>query len=66
MDRVMEEGSRVRLGIDVYKSPSTGTQYVVDNTQNYYWVNAKGNVMGTGTDTAPGAGFSKMTRVPPQ
>ena len=68
IDRIMEEGSRARLGIDIYSNPATGTQYTVSNNagQNYYWVNAGGNVVGTLTDTSPGPGFARLKRVPPQ
>lgn len=65
-DRVMEEGSRARLGIDVYADPATGTQYTVANTHEYYWVNPGGTVVGTDTDTAPGASFERLNRVPPR
>ena len=64
IDRVMEEGSRARLGIDVYANPDTGTRYVVPNGHNYYWVNPSGTVVGTDTADAP-RGFSRLNRVPP-
>jgi hypothetical protein len=66
MDRIMEEGSRARLGIDVYSDPATGTQYTVANTSQEYWVNAAGSVVGTQTNSSPGPGYAKLTRVPPQ
>jgi hypothetical protein len=65
IDRIMDEGSRVRLGIDIYGDPSTGDRYTVANSHNYYWVNARGNVVGTETDTAP-VGYRRLNRVPPQ
>jgi hypothetical protein len=63
-DRVLEEGSRARLGIDVYTNPDTGTKYTVANGHNFYWVNPGGTVVGTDTNTAP-KGFSPLNRVPP-
>jgi hypothetical protein len=66
MDRVMEEGSRARLGIDVYADPATGTEYTVANTSQYYWANANGTVVGTDTDTPPGPTFTRLNRVQPQ
>lgn len=66
MDRIMEEGSRERLGIDIYSDPATGTQYTLGNNHQYYWVDAAGNVVGTDTDTVPGSGFTRLKRVPPQ
>ena len=65
IDRVMEEGSRARLGIDIYSDPATGTEYTVGNTSNHYWTDAQGNVVGTDTDDAPGAGYRRLDRVPP-
>ena len=53
IDKIMDEGSRARLGIDYYVNPATGQQYVVSNTQNYYWSDAQGRVVGTATDTPP-------------
>jgi hypothetical protein len=64
IDRVMEEGSRARLGIDVYSNPATGTRYVVPSGHNYYWVNPSGTVVGTNTADAP-KGFSRLSRVLP-
>jgi hypothetical protein len=64
MDRIMNEGSRARLGIDIYRDPASGTEYTVANTYQHYWANAAGVVVGTDTDTAPN-GFSRLARVPP-
>jgi hypothetical protein len=64
IDRVMEEGSRARLGVDIYSDPATGNRYTVENTHRYYWVNPQGSVVGTDTDTPP-AGFERLQRVPP-
>jgi hypothetical protein len=64
MDKIMETGSRARLGIDIYADPATGTQYTVAAGQNFYWANPQGRVVGTDTDTAPN-GFSRLNHVPP-
>jgi hypothetical protein len=64
IDRLMEEGSRARLGIDIYADPATGTRYTVENTHQYYWANPQGRVVGTDSDTAP-PGFQRLNRVPP-
>jgi hypothetical protein len=63
IDPIMEEGSRARLGIDIYADPATGTRYTVENTYRHYWVNPEGRVVGTDTDTPP-AGFQRLNRVP--
>ncbi|MFP4894855.1 hypothetical protein [Paraburkholderia sp. EG304] len=64
IDRVMEEGSRARLGIDIYADPLTGIRYTVANAHKFYWVNPTGSVIGTETDTAPN-GYTRLARVPP-
>ncbi len=66
IDRVMQEDSRRRLGIDIYTDSATGTRYTVANNHRYYWVDARGTVLGTDTDTPPGADFHRLSRVPPQ
>ncbi len=64
LDRTMDAGSRARLGIDIYSDPSTGRQYTVDDKHRFYWVDPRGSVMGTDTDTPP-PGFTHMERLPP-
>ena len=66
IDRVMQEDSRRRLGIDIYADSATGTKYTVANNHSHYWANANGAVLGTDTDTPPGAAFHRLDRVPPQ
>ena len=65
IDRIMEEGSRARLGIDIYADPATGNRYIVANTHQYFWVDPSGRVVGTDTDTAPSGRFKRLNRVPP-
>ncbi|MBV8088280.1 MAG: hypothetical protein JO139_01670 [Alphaproteobacteria bacterium] len=64
MDKIMEAGSRARLGIDIYSDPGTGTQYTVAAGHNFYWANPQGRVVGTDADTAP-PGFGRLNHVPP-
>jgi hypothetical protein len=64
IDRVMDEDSRARLGIDFYKDPVTGDRYTVNNQHEYYWVNAGGKVVGTATDAAP-SGYRRLDRILP-
>ena len=66
IDRVMQEDSRRRLGIDIYADSATGTRYTVANNHRHYWVNAGGTVLGTDTETPPSAAFHRLSGVPPQ
>lgn len=65
MDQIMQEGSRERLGIDVYRDPDTGVEYVLGIGHQYYWCDGQGNVVGTDTDNRPGVGYTQLNRVPP-
>jgi hypothetical protein len=65
IDRIMEEGFRARLGIDIHADPATGNRYIVANTHQYFWVDPSGRVVGTDTDTAPSGRFKRLKRVPP-
>jgi hypothetical protein len=65
IDRVMEAGSRARLGIEVYESPATGDKHTVSNKYQYNWINPQGVIVGTNTDTPPN-GFSRLQLVPPR
>jgi hypothetical protein len=66
MDRVMAQDERVRLGVDIYSDPVTGTEYTVNNTSRYYWTDAGGNIVGTETADPPGTAFRQLNRVPPR
>jgi hypothetical protein len=65
IDRIMEEDSRARLGIDIYADPATGNRYIVANTHQYFWIDSSGRVVGTDTDTAPSGRFKRLKRVQP-
>ena len=58
--RLMAEGSRARLGIDIDRNPATGDTDTVASTHSFYWANPAGAVVGTDTDAAP-SGFSRLT-----
>jgi hypothetical protein len=66
IDRVMDEGSRDRLGIDIYSDPATGDEYTVGNTSRYYWTDPHGDIVGTDTADPPGPGYRQLNRVPPR
>jgi hypothetical protein len=64
IDSIMEKGSRERLGIDVYEDKATGTRYTVANTSNSYWLDAKGNILGSQTTDAPAGAVKRLDHVP--
>lgn len=66
MNRSFEEGSRARLGIDVYADQATGTQYTLEDKHRYYWSTPGGKIVGTETADPPAPGYTQMKRVPPQ
>lgn len=49
--------------VDVY-NPQTGDSFKLENTSNYYWMNASETKIGTVTDNAPGPEFTQLTKLP--
>ncbi len=64
LDRSMDAGSRVRLGIDYLADPSTGRRYTVENKHQFYWIDPQGSITGTDTDTPPPGSVRQLQTVP--
>lgn len=60
IDQTMAEGSRERQGVEIYKDPSTGTEYTLGNGYQYYWIDDAGRISGTQTDTPPAVGVKRL------
>ncbi|MBS1855241.1 MAG: hypothetical protein JST11_07735 [Acidobacteria bacterium] len=67
-NQVNDEISRRRensiLGTVDVVDPSTGRQFKVENSSNYYWLDHQGVIAGTRTDTSPGWNFREMVALP--
>jgi hypothetical protein len=64
MDSTSHEWENEMLGATDVEDPSTGEKFQVDDSSTYYWINAKGTIVGTQTDAAPSVDFSRLTRLP--
>ena len=67
-NRVNDELSRkwenAILGVEDVIDPLSGRQFKVESGSNYQWIDNRGYVVGTQTDTRPGFDFRKLVRLP--
>jgi hypothetical protein len=63
-----DETSRKRengiLGVVDVVDPVTGEQKRIENSSNYYWIDNRGVIAGTNTDSVPGLDFRRLTQLP--
>jgi hypothetical protein len=52
------------LGVADVIDQTTGRQMKVESGSNYYWVDHRGTIIGTQTDTRPNLDFRELTRLP--
>ncbi|HYF92361.1 MAG TPA: hypothetical protein VD969_08930 [Symbiobacteriaceae bacterium] len=66
--RVDDEISRRRENAILFTSdvidPVTGRHLKVESSSNYYWINHKGEIVGTQTATVPGVDFRSLIQLP--
>jgi hypothetical protein len=44
--------------------PYTGRRTTVESGSNYYWIDQRGAIVGTDTDTRPNIDFRALVRLP--
>lgn len=59
-DRVREMDADARRGIERLVDPLTGQGYEVSSGSRYYWVDPRGTVVGTDTDSLPQIDFRQL------
>ena len=52
------------LGTTDVVDPATGERKRIESNSNYYWINNRGGIVGTQTDSTPGLDFRQLTRLP--
>ena len=63
-DEIDRRRSNAILGkVDVI-DPATGTEYKVDSSSNYYWINNRGVIVGTEVNATPGLDFRTLLQRP--
>jgi hypothetical protein len=63
-DELSRRRSNATLGVEDVMDPSTGRQIKVESGSNYYWIDARGAIVGTETHTLPSIDFRALTRLP--
>ena len=52
------------LGVEDVRDPVTGRDLKVESRSNYYWIDPRGNVAGTNTDSRPNLDYRELVRMP--
>lgn len=63
-DDLSRKRSNSTLGLVDLQDAATGTTYKASDTSNYYWVDARGTIVGTRTGTAPSGDFRELLQLP--
>lgn len=64
MDELSRRRSNVILGVEDVIDPVTGRELKVESGSNYYWIDHRGTIVGTETDTRPSLDFRELIRLP--
>jgi len=64
MDELHRRRSNVILGVEDVIDPASGRQFKVESGSNYYWIDHRGTVVGTDTDTRPNLDFRQLIQLP--
>jgi hypothetical protein len=64
MDELSRRRSNATFGVEDVLDPATGRQIKVESGSNYYWVDQRGTIVGTQTETRPNLDFRELTRLP--
>lgn len=64
MDELSRRRSNATLGVEDVIDPVTGREIKVESGSNYYWIDHRGTIVGTDTDTRPNIDFRELIRLP--
>jgi hypothetical protein len=60
MDEIDRRRSNAILGVVDVVDEQTGKEYKVENSSSYYWIDHRGNIVGTDTYTVPNIDFREL------
>lgn len=63
-DAIAHRRSNATLGVADVADPQTGRRLTVESGSNYYWVDPRGVIVGTNTDTLPSVDFHALLQLP--
>jgi len=64
MDEMDRRRSNAILGVEDVIDPATGRQIKIESGSEYYWIDHRGTIVGTQTDTRPNLDFRALIRLP--
>lgn len=64
LDEISRRRSNATLGVVDVIDPVSGRELKVESGSNYYWIDHRGTMIGTQTDTRPNIDFREMIRLP--
>jgi len=64
LDEISRRRSNAILGVVDVVDPLTGRELKVENDSNYYWMDPRGTIVGTQTDTRPNLDFRQLIQWP--
>lgn len=64
MDEISRRRSNATLGVLDAVDPATGRELKVESSSNYYWIDQRGTIVGTETDTKPDIDFRSLVVLP--
>jgi hypothetical protein len=63
-DELSRKRSNQILGLEDARDPATGRELKVEGGSNYYWIDHRGNIVGTDIHNRPGLDFRELVRLP--
>lgn len=64
LDEIDRRRSNAILEVEDVVDPQTGRSFKVESGSNYYWIDARGKVVGTDVDARPDLNFRALLRLP--
>jgi hypothetical protein len=64
MDELSRRRSNATLGVEDVIDPASGRQIKLESGSDYYWIDQRGSIVGTQTDTRPNLDFRALIRLP--
>jgi len=64
MDELSRRRSNATLGVEDVIDSATGREIKVESGSNHYWIDHRGTIVGTETDTRPNLDFRQLIRLP--
>jgi uncharacterized protein YbdZ (MbtH family) len=63
-DEISRRRENATLGTVDVIDPASGREFKVENSSNYFWLDHRGFIVGTQTDTTPGWNFQQLVALP--